>query len=436
MNRQVGVLCWLLSVSWAGWADDLLLQQAQAALQQGHAQAAFAQLLPLESQRAGEEAYDEWLGTAALQSGHLGEAALALERCLITNPRNGPCRLQMMRVHMALSEWQSAKQAWNTLEQSQPPSSVQALLQSYLSELAPQQRRWEAGGYLSLLGGYDSNANMATDQTRITVPLFDDALLPLSSAGVRQHSGFAESDAGWHGAYKISPVWTVFSSLDLGDRAYVDHASLDDRYEGMQAGMSMDWGVTRYSLSLQQQDMDLGSQLFRRQWGAVLSDQWQLTDRQQLALEVRDQRLRYPQDLLFNADRRSLDLSYAVQGRGAWQPQGVMVLESGKEVTTQDENAFNGFYFVGVRTGWAWAWSERWSSDMSLALERRQYEGMQPVFMTVRNDTQYDATLGVTYRWGYGLYSPLQYAVTRAASNTVIDRYARRWVSWGLRYEY
>src|SRR6218665_4050129 len=97
---------------------DPVLGKADALLSQKQPRSAYELLSPLEEERAGDPDYDYLLGLAALESGQASEAAFAFERCLAADPRNGPCRVQMARTHLALGENNSARLELQAVEKT------------------------------------------------------------------------------------------------------------------------------------------------------------------------------------------------------------------------------------------------------------------------------------------------------------------------------
>ena len=91
---------------------------------------------PLETQLAGHRDFDYLYGQTALQAQQATVAALAFERCLAVNPRDGLCRLGMARAHIALQEESRARQEIHYLQQSNPPKAVQQAINNYRDLLA------------------------------------------------------------------------------------------------------------------------------------------------------------------------------------------------------------------------------------------------------------------------------------------------------------
>lgn len=417
---------------------DTILAQAQQWIKSHEADKAYLLLKPLEQERAGEAEFDYWLGTAALESGRSAEAAFALERCLAVEPHHGLCRVQMVRTHLALGEKRNARHEIGILQQYSPPPQIARLMASYLGDLSVGEREQQQhlGGYLQLGGGYDSNANSATTQTQIVVPLFGNALLPLSMDGQQQHSAFAQSQAGLNGYYRLSESWVLLGDADLADKADVGHGMLNSRYENVNVGASYHRGAIQYSAKLQQQLFDLDNHLFRELSGAIVQAQYRFSDAAEATVYLQSSHVIYPDDQPFDVDRRTLGLAYSEARPGVGRPVYVLNIDGGKENTLEDFSRYNANYFIGGRTGATIFLDERLSANLSLAFERRQYGAPHPVFFVTRADSQYDVSLGLIYRCGYGLSLRPAYVYTHNSSNLVMNQYSREMTSLDIRYEW
>lgn len=144
--------------------SDPVLAQADQLLAQRQPQAAFDLLAPLEDERAGDPDYDYLLGLAALESGHGGMAAFAFERCLATDPKNGPCRVQMARTHLALGENGSAREELEAVQASNPPAEVSGMVSQYLGTVTRREaaQKNKLDFHAQLGAGYDTNVSSTT----------------------------------------------------------------------------------------------------------------------------------------------------------------------------------------------------------------------------------------------------------------------------------
>ncbi|NNM52295.1 MAG: DUF560 domain-containing protein [Pseudomonadales bacterium] len=420
------------------YADqDPVLNKADQLLLGHQAKAAYEVLQPLEDERAGQLDYDYLLGLAALESGHSSEAAFAFERCLAEDPRNGPCRVQMARTHLALGEKGSARHELMIIRQSAPPPAVAQMVTTYLGDLDTVQKQHQRGveGYVAMGSGYDTNANLATHDTQIAIPLFDNTLLPLSSAGQRQESGFVQSMAGISGHYRWGPAWTWLADADVADRDYLKHSTLNYRYDDMNLGGAYQHGVSQFSLKMQRQDYDLNNQIFRTLQGSMAQYQYSFSDTNEASAYLQESILHYPTDSSFNVDRRTLGAAWSAVASIPGAPVFFVGADAGHEYASSGGNSYNGDQFWGGRMGLTWFLSDVLAITSSYVAEHRHYDAQNPVFMTTRQDLQWDASFGVIYNLGHGFSVRPTYAYTNNSSNVVINRYSRAVSSLDLRYD-
>lgn len=432
----VALAC-LLASTMAQADQDQVLDQANQLLLKQQPKAAYALLLPLEDKRGGQPDYDYLLGLSALESGDAADAAFAFERCLAVDPKNGPCRVQMARTHLALGERQSAQHELQIIQQYSPPPAVAQLVDSYLGDLdtAGKQQKRSLDGYLDLGGGYDTNANLATNQAQIAVPLFDNLLLPLSASGQQRPSGFGQTQAGIDGHYQLNTSWALLGDADVADRDYLQHGNLNYRYDDANLGTAWQFGAAQYSIKAQQQDYELGDQLFRRLWGGLAQYQYGFSDTRQLTAYAQENRISYPQDLPYDVDRHTLGLAWSMALALPLSPVVFVGADAGQEAARDDAYAYNGQHFVGTRWGTTVFFNDRLALNASLVSERRHYDADNPVFLTARKDNQLDTSFGLIWKLGYGLSLRPTYSYTRNRSNIVIDGFARTVSSLDLRYD-
>ena len=155
--RAAFLLLFVLSVGICH-ADEVI-DRAKYLMAQGKPAEAFALLEPLESQRAGDIEFDYLLGTAALDSGKLDRATIALERVLVVNPNLAGARLDLARAHFAMGSDDLAKAEFETVLTEAPPDNVKIIVGQYLAAIEARQKKNQPAlvGYVEAGGGYDSN---------------------------------------------------------------------------------------------------------------------------------------------------------------------------------------------------------------------------------------------------------------------------------------
>lgn len=242
--RAILVSSALLTVGFTGAAQaDPVLDAAARQLQAGSAEAAYQTLAALESQRAGEPAFDLLLGRAAIASGRPGLALFALERAVAMEPDNAAARVEYARAYAAAGLNEAARAELVEARKANPDDQTSSAIRSLDEELNVVNISVNRGlrANLDLFGGYDTNINGATDERivpGITVPLDD---------------RFREQDdffTGFGGAVDYQAA--SFGKWDIlaGARAR-HHANLTSRFDfttfGAYVGFSTARGANEFS---------------------------------------------------------------------------------------------------------------------------------------------------------------------------------------------
>jgi tetratricopeptide (TPR) repeat protein len=439
-------------------------KQADDLIRQGQYSAAYDLLAPLEDDLAGKPDYDYALGLSALESGKPSNAAFAFERCLTVDPRNGPCRVQMARTHLALGEQQSAQREFNTIQKYSPPPEVQALVSKYLggiAELQRQQKR-QFNAYVEGGVGADSNINRATSQSQIAIP-FGGAVLPfdLGHDAVKQHDNLVQSMAGFSGAYAINDQWALVADGDFTDQVYPNKALFNNRFGGLNAGTVYKHGASQYTLKAQAQLYDTHNDLYRRLWGGIAQYAYSYSQSRQLTTYLQSNRLAYAasgkanvndagQPILDGSglptyqpnrdvDRRTIGAAYSTALAASYTPVVFVGGYFGQEAVLDDTQKQFGQRFIGLRAGGTLYFSNKLSLNSVLSGESRRY-GQTPLGSLLdpgisRQDTQFDASLGLSYTLSPALSLRPSYGYTHVSSNTQLNKYTRSVFSLDLRYE-
>lgn len=415
-------------------AADPVLEQAQLLINQQQSQAAFDLLAPLEDERSGAPDYDYLYGLAALNSGKPGIAAFAFERCLAVEPTNGPCRVLMARTHLELGENQSARLELETVQSSEPPAEVKALVSQYLG-VADQQEtaaKRRIGAYAQVGLGYDSNVTSITDNSQIAIPSLGGTLFSLVGISSKQEDPFAQAEAGADFAWTVSPSWRLLGDASISTRRYDDIDAFDSQSGGVGLGAVWHQGPSTLLTRLQAQDYQLGDNAFRSLYGASTQYQHARGDNAAVTAYLQASRLDYHLGTP-DADRYALGAGYSRALELRFSP----VLYAGLYTGLEDSRG-RGFVsqdFHGLRLGGSLGLTETLRLTSSLNLEQREFDSRDMAFQVVREDTGVDLSLGAIYQAGPHLSLRPAYTYTSNDSNIVLSDFDRHVVSLDLRYE-
>ncbi|MFZ5561504.1 MAG: tetratricopeptide repeat protein [Pseudomonadota bacterium] len=412
------------------------LAEARRLLDQRQPQAAFDLLAPLEDERGGDPDFDYVFGVAALETGKAGVAAFAFERCLAVDPRNGPCRVQMARTHLALGESGSARRELEAVQGSQPPAEVEALVGQYLGALTRRERseKRQVGAWAQLGLGYDSNVTSTTAQDQIALPAFGGLPFVLQGLSSKQEDGFLQGEAGVDLGLALGPAWRLLGNLVVAGRRYDDVAPFDNLASNAEAGAAWRAGHHSVLAKLQAQDYQLGHNDFRSLYGVLGQYQYAFSDT--AALSVYGQASHLDNHVLFNpdADRYTLGGAYS---RALGVPHAPVVYAGLYLGAEESEASGPGLSqeFLGLRLGGSLGVSAALRLTASLSVERRAFDGVDVLFQVEREDTVTDLGLGAVYRLSPQLSLRPAYTFSNSESNVVLSDFDRHVVSFDVRYE-
>jgi len=145
--------------------DKSVLDNAAALLQQKNPQSAYRLLEKYEDDYAGWWEYDYLLGVAALESGKSNLAIFALQRSLAMNPNLMGAHVDLGRAYFEVNELVPAKAEFETVLKNKPIKKVENIANNYLRLIENKSSpvRFHSKYFLETVGGYDSNANSATE---------------------------------------------------------------------------------------------------------------------------------------------------------------------------------------------------------------------------------------------------------------------------------
>ena len=370
-----------------------LLADARAALAEGRADDAYARLEAAAPRHAGDVGFDYLLGLAALDSGRPGAAVIALERVLATDPAHLPARAEIGRAHLALRELDAARRELETVARSPLPPAVRDTVERYLDtvvRLGERQPAWIV--QLEANAGHDDNVNFGSSFGE-WVLADGRALVPLPSSRPRE-SAFAAVAAA---VTRVAPIGGRLDGtvgLQFAQRVNASQHNMDTGLVEASAGLSTATAPHRLSMSLQYQHLRLDDTAFRDAAGAIVQWQWDAGPRTQLGAYAQAFDLRFPDERVRDARRRTGGLTIAHGLGGPIAPTLAAVLHAGDERTREDLPQLS-FGFAGLRTALVASFAPGWRATAGWSYERRRFDGPEPLFGTVRVDRQHDLRIGV-----------------------------------------
>lgn len=437
-------LCLLGTQAVAGQPDDRLLQ-AQTHLQNNDAAAAYALLLPLEEELAGQHSYDLLFGQAALRSGHKVHAAMAFERCIAVTPASGDCRLGMAQAHMLLNEKQGAEKELRTIERHAPPPQVAKVVREYLDLLESGQTptitdtsRLQV--WLDVSFGYDDNVNAGPRSRTISLPTG----YVFSSS--KDETGFAKSELGLSYQTSINDNWHLIGGANVET---TNNFSTDDNsffksilQGGGYAGMRGYFDRQRVDLIAQGQNYQLRGHTYRNLYGAMAQYSYLAAPDTLLSTFFQHSRLHYrmgqfddPKLNNVNSNVIGANMVKSLLDNRVVAHGGFYLGKDSKAKSAAPEHMASDYF--GVRTGATWFFHDKWQTGFNLLFEQREYGQENTIlFAGYREDDLLNAQLNLRYQATPKLSLHSKYSHTHNNSNSAMRDYKRNILSLGVRYDF
>jgi len=428
----------LVGLLWLGAASsaiaDQVIDQARKLLEQRNPKAAYALLLPLQSQRAGEIEYDYFLGVAALDAGDPQQAVFALERVLAVNPNFLQARAEIARAYFVLGERQTARREFESVRTQSLPPEARETIDRYLSALEPQ--RTEVRAYIELTGGWDSNVNSATGKSAIAIPAFGGTIATLNPLGVRESSWFGGLSTGVSLSHGLSDQWYLIGAASYAGKYNFDVDGFDTGQIDASAGVRWASGNNQVLAIGQFQRFWADYETYRNSAGGTVQWLYNFSPSQQFTVFGQYARLTYPDQSPRDANRYIGGVGYSQAFALPYSPVFFISVYGGQEKVLDNSFPWLSFTPVGLRLGGQLSLSDRALLFASASYEHRSYDGIEPLFLVERRDDQTDARLGLAYVVAPSWTLTPQVAYTNNYSNIELNSYNRTVGSVSVRRDF
>lgn len=205
---------------------DAAIADAKKLIEQKRAAEAFGKLAALEASRAGEPAFDYWLGVAAFESGRLERAAIAFERALVVDPEFDSARIELGRTYLRMGSLDLAEQEFRRLLPRTPRADGKQLLESYLAEIARlrAKQKFATSGFVEFGVGHDTNLSSTTGSfsEAIRTSFGLTGILP-SGNSIKRSDSFGALNTGGELVWRYREDRTLFATAGARLRSYKDY---------------------------------------------------------------------------------------------------------------------------------------------------------------------------------------------------------------------
>ncbi len=419
--------------------------QAERLLAAGRAEEAWQMLEARAAELAGRPDFDYLLGLAALDSGRPGQAIFALERVLMARPDFLPARAEIARAYFMARETENARREFAAVAARRIPEAARQTIGRYLDAIergdVAGTPRATARVELALDAGYDSNVNFGSasgqwvlaDGTAVT-PLA--ASLPRSSNTLG--AALAAAASGPVSASLAGPLagkleWNLGARASL--RRYDRVSDFDQEQFDVSGGLSLRNGCHRYTVAALLQHLRLDGQAYRNASGALLQWQCETDPRTLIGATLQSFRLDFPGAGLRDARRNAVGLNAARILDTASRPILIGSIAAGEETSRAGLDNLS-HDFVSLRAGVVARLSADWRSTAVLAWETRDFDGVEPLFGTAREDRQIELRIEFERRVNNRTFVAPQIVHTRNRSTLSPNDFRRTEVGVQLRHRF
>lgn len=223
--------------------------------------------------------FDLYYGVAALETGHLSEAAIALDRVLMLEPSNHRARVEYGRVMFLLRDYTGAEQAFSDVMAAKPPAPVQKRIQAFQDAIEARRKAREFAASLTLEvnAGYNTNINSATSAATIN-DLSQFGTFPLSDDDRKIESAFLDTEAVLNLSRPITEKRVQYLTLGYRDITNEESDNFNIDILSLGAGYFATIGETQFRFPLSYQGVAIDNE-FTQSFASVGFDSVTPVDR-------------------------------------------------------------------------------------------------------------------------------------------------------------
>lgn len=425
-----GGLLFILTILSAGLAraDSSINEEINQRLNTGQSQSAYELANAHRNEMEGDPEFDLLYGTAALNSGHLSEGVLALERVVALQPANVKARLELAKGYYLIGDNVRSRQQFDQLKALANNDQDKQYIQAYLTAIRQRELRYQstASGYVQLGVGYDTNIN--------TGPSSDlaDNLLPfhLGPDATDKRDGFGELAVGGQFDHPMTRRVGVYGEANGRLRKYRDQNTYDNDLLNAQLGAK--WTYKNYLLkaSLLAQQYRVYNDIYRNMYGTTLEALNSFSPQYTAGLALNYLSLIYPNQKL----RDSTQLTIGTTLTKRWSTKGAPVLYGGlfagnESSKDQSEGARSvaDRSLYGIQVGGGYQYSDSVAIRLMALAQASDYTAPYLALPTMpkRSETLYYAELSLPWLVGENWKVTPTYTYSQNSSNIDMYNYVR-----------
>ncbi len=446
--------CLISLTTWTSlaWADPALIRNAQQLLAAGNAKQAYLLLVSEQDRLSDDVEFNYLLGVAALDSGKMDEAIIALERVLAANPNNAGAKLDLARAYFTVGSLDLAEVSFRELAASNPPAETRIAINRYLESIDAQRKKsWKnlfAWGETSL--GYDTNITaVPADFSSAVQSAFNIIGINPTGNSIKRKAPYFGAAIGADYMQPLSHSWSALLGGELRGRAYRRESDFNSMFGEVRAGLawaagSQNWRFTANANHFSQDGAAPGDpKPTNDRNAATVSAEYRyaLSPSRQISIGLSSGQTRFPKNTTedFKSGLINLGWSQAFEGKAAplWMLSGFYsndnaVRKLADGLTDKSKRV------SGMRNTLQFSLSENFSWFNTLGYTRRLDKSSFARANTVEfgRDSLTDAGVGINWRFQPKCSLRAQWLASRNHSNIAIYDYTRHEVSSNIRCEF
>jgi tetratricopeptide (TPR) repeat protein len=434
------------------YANPEVIENARQLLNQSNPKQAYAELMKHEAALAGNIDYDYLLGVAALDSGKIDDAIVALERVLAVNPNHAGAQMDLARAYFTVGSYDLAEAAFKQLAESNPPAVAQQTINRYLEAIQNRKRQTTAGwaGYAELGIGYDTNiTGVPSDFGAAAQQSFGIIGIEATGNSVERRAAFGNASGAMDYSLPLSRGWSVFVGGEGKLRGYNGESSFNSVTGEGRAGAALNDGQVQWRA--------LGSYQGFKQEGEAPGDpkptndrrtanaqgewKYQYDTRSQVGAAMNYTQVRFPTNKVEDFNQIMLSASWL----RSFETAGVPLVYLGAFIT--DDKAINKLddgvtdkskNLAGVRSYLQYSLNPTLNVFNGLGFVYRKDKDSyaRATEVEIGRDKFFEFLLGVNWQFQKTCNVRAQYVYTRNNSNISIYDFDRNEVSTAVRCEF
>lgn len=338
----------------------------------------------------GNPGFDFFYGIAALDGGNPGEGVLALERFLLTYPKNRSAHFHLARGYYILGEDQRARTEFSTLLNGASEAELVGI-QGFLDAIRARESRYlPTATFFTEVGiGHDSNINAGANTGSVAgLPGFT---VSSASTSSRESDSFMTLLAGAQGSRPLAPGLMAYAGLQGNGRWHSSSQNdIFNQYGGLiQGGLTAIDGRNLYRIGADYNQLAIDGQNYLHT--ASILGEWgrQVDQFNRLGLQLQYSQLRY-EDVSIYLDKQKtisspsgarqrdgnlvlLTGSWAHAFAHPWNPVATLFISAGKELNQRDRDEFSRDIY-GARATLTLQPADKWSISTALAYQNSRYQ--------------------------------------------------------------